>query len=94
MNALENELGVLLFDRSSRRPVLNAHGLQLLEAAQKLVQIADEAVDALSGRRAMGTLIAYPLFSMMIQKRARLFLRCWAASPVTAYDHQPVPRHD
>jgi DNA-binding transcriptional LysR family regulator len=56
MNALETELGVLLFDRSSRRPVLNAHGLQMLEAAQRLVQIADEAVDAISGRRAMGTL--------------------------------------
>jgi DNA-binding transcriptional LysR family regulator len=39
MNALETELGILLFDRSGRRSVLNAHGLQMLEAAQRLVQI-------------------------------------------------------
>jgi DNA-binding transcriptional LysR family regulator len=56
MNALEVELGVSLFDRASRRSVLNTHGLQMVDAAQKLLQTAEEAIDAISGRRPVGTL--------------------------------------
>jgi DNA-binding transcriptional LysR family regulator len=56
MMALESELGVNLFDRTSRRSTLNAQGWQMVEAARKLLQIAEETIDAISGRRAIGTL--------------------------------------
>jgi DNA-binding transcriptional LysR family regulator len=57
MNALETEVGVPLFDRASRRSTtLNTHGMQMVEAAQKLLQTAEEAIDAISGRRPVGTL--------------------------------------
>ena len=57
MNALETEVGVPLFDRASRRSTtLNTHGLQMVEAAQKLLQTAEEAIDAISGRRPVGAL--------------------------------------
>jgi DNA-binding transcriptional LysR family regulator len=55
INALETEVGAKLFDRSSRPPVLNTQGLQMLDAAHKLIRTAEEAIDAISGRRVIGT---------------------------------------
>lgn len=55
MQALESEVRAELFDRSTRPITLNAHGLQMLEAARSLVRSADDIVDAISGRTISGT---------------------------------------
>jgi DNA-binding transcriptional LysR family regulator len=39
--ALERHFGALLFDRSSRRPVLTAFGRDMLPSARRLVELAD-----------------------------------------------------
>ena len=56
IQALEQEVGAQLFDRSSRPPRLTAAGLQMVEAARELVRAAENAIDAVSGRRVVGTL--------------------------------------
>jgi DNA-binding transcriptional LysR family regulator len=56
VQALEAEVKAPMFDRSTRPPTLTTQGHQLLEAARDLVRTAEEAVDAISGRRVIGTL--------------------------------------
>ncbi len=56
IQALEQEVGASLFDRSSRPPRLTAAGQQMVEAARELVRGAENAIDAISGRRVVGTL--------------------------------------
>ncbi|MGD1880319.1 MAG: LysR family transcriptional regulator [Kiloniellaceae bacterium] len=56
MQALERELGVALFDRSSRPPSLNAKGLQFLETAHSILQIVDDSTTSISGGSVTGTL--------------------------------------
>lgn len=56
MQALERELNVALFDRSSRPPSLNAKGLQFLETAQSILQIVEDSAASISGRGVTGTL--------------------------------------
>nr|WP_178119246.1 LysR substrate-binding domain-containing protein [Agrobacterium rubi] len=55
IQSLETEVRAELFDRSTRPSTLNAHGLQMLEAARSLVRSADDIVDAISGRTISGT---------------------------------------
>lgn len=55
IQTLETEVRAELFDRSTRPIRLNAHGLQMLEAARSLVRSADDIVDAISGRTISGT---------------------------------------
>jgi DNA-binding transcriptional LysR family regulator len=56
MQALERELDVALFDRSSRPPSLNAKGLEFLQTAHSILQIVDDSAAAISGRSVSGTL--------------------------------------
>ena len=56
MHALETEIGVPLFDRSSRPPRLNTAGMQMLDAARSLIQTAEDAVGTITGRKVVGTL--------------------------------------
>jgi DNA-binding transcriptional LysR family regulator len=56
IQALEQEVGAQFFDRSSRPPRLTAAGQQMVEAARDLVRTAENAIDAVSGRRVVGTL--------------------------------------
>lgn len=56
MQALERELDVVLFDRSSRPPSLNAKGLQFLETAHSILQIVEDSAATISGRSVTGTL--------------------------------------
>lgn len=55
IQALEQEVGAQFFDRSSRPPRLTAAGQQMVEAARELVRTAENAIDAVSGRRVVGT---------------------------------------
>lgn len=55
VQALENEVGVLLFNRENRPPTLTAEGQQMVAAAAELVRAAENAVDAVSGRKIIGT---------------------------------------
>ena len=56
IQALEQEVGAELFDRSARPPRLTAAGHQLVETAREILQLTDTAMDAISGRRLLGTL--------------------------------------
>ena len=56
VQALEQEIGAALFDRTSRPPRLTAAGQQMVETAREVLQLTETAVDAISGRRLVGTL--------------------------------------
>jgi len=56
MQALERELDVALFDRSSRPPSLNAKGREFLETAHSILQIVEDSAASISGRSVSGTL--------------------------------------
>jgi DNA-binding transcriptional LysR family regulator len=49
IKALEDELGVRLFDRPGRRIVLTHAGSQLLDYADKILQLANEATTRICG---------------------------------------------
>lgn len=55
IQALESEIGVSLFNRQSRPPTLTSAGQQMVRAAAELVRAAENAIDAVSGRRIIGT---------------------------------------
>lgn len=57
IQALESEVGVSLFNRESRPPTLTAAGIQMVSAAAELVRAAENAIDAISGRRIVGTFV-------------------------------------
>lgn len=56
IQALEGELGVLLFDRRKRPPQLNSKGEEVVRAARSVVQIMAETRMAISGGRMSGVL--------------------------------------
>mgnify|MGYP002717585106 CR=1 FL=1 len=55
IQALESEVGVSLFNRQCRPPALTSAGQQMVRAAADLVRAAENAIDAVSGRRIIGT---------------------------------------
>ena len=57
IQALEQELNVLLFERSSRPPKLTPHGLQTIEMAREILRLADDTKSSLRGDRISGTLM-------------------------------------
>ena len=56
IHALEQEVGVPLFNREKRPPTLNLQGLQLLETAKQILGLVDEVKGAIEGKRTTGTL--------------------------------------
>ena len=56
MQALEQEMGVSLFNRDTRPPTLNVHGLQLLETARSVLRVVEETRSAVRGERKSGSL--------------------------------------
>jgi DNA-binding transcriptional LysR family regulator len=57
VRALEQELDTTLFNRSSRPPKLTPQGLQVLELAQNILRMEDDAKASLRGDRIAGTLM-------------------------------------
>ncbi len=56
IHALEDEVGMPLFNRERRPPTLNIQGLQLLETAKQVLGLIDDANSVIQGRRTTGTL--------------------------------------
>lgn len=56
IQSLEGELGVEIFDRTRRPPILNAKGEEIVRAARQIVQIMAEARQAISGGSTAGVL--------------------------------------
>jgi DNA-binding transcriptional LysR family regulator len=54
MTSLEDEVGISLFDRTTRPPSLTYQGQQLLEAAVSITQTADNVLAAIKGRNMSG----------------------------------------
>lgn len=57
IQALEQELNVLLFERSSRPPKLTPQGIQVLEMAQEILRLSEDTKSSLRGDRIAGTLM-------------------------------------
>ncbi|MGZ9810226.1 LysR substrate-binding domain-containing protein [Pseudoroseicyclus sp. H15] len=57
IHALEQELGVKLFDRASRPPKLTAQGTQVLELARQILLLEEDAKTSLRGDQMAGTLM-------------------------------------
>lgn len=57
IQALEQELGVTLFERSSRPPKMTPQGLQVLEMAKDVLRVTDDTKASLRGDRIAGTLM-------------------------------------
>lgn len=55
IQSLEIEVGTQLFNRENRPPTLTSAGQQMVAAAEELVRAAENAIDAISGRRVIGT---------------------------------------
>ncbi|WP_246098753.1 LysR family transcriptional regulator [Paracoccus laeviglucosivorans] len=56
VRALEAEVGVVLFDRTSRPPSLTVAGRQMVEVAENILRTADVGIDLVKGRKVAGTL--------------------------------------
>lgn len=57
INALEQELRVTLFDRSSRPPKPTSHGMQVIEVAREILRLEEDTKSSLRGDRIAGTLM-------------------------------------
>ena len=55
--SLEQELNTELFDRTTRPPTLTAQGVQVVEIANKILQLEEELKTALRGELVAGTLM-------------------------------------
>jgi len=77
MQALEIEIGVPLFDRTSRPPRPNTAGMQMLDAARELIRTADDAIGTITGRKVVGTLAigSVRTSAMSLLPRAIVLLR-------------------
>src|ERR1700683_3290706 len=79
IQALENDLGVRLFDRLGRRVVLTDAGTRLVAYAERLLNLADEARLAVSRREEqVGTLTISATETLCTYRFSRVFHRvCW-----------------
>ena len=66
MKALEEELGVPLFDRRIRPPVLTDRGLQLVDHARRLTAILDNITSLSSSETLVGSLVVGVVQSALI----------------------------
>ncbi len=78
---LEERLGVALFVREGRGMRLSAHGAVLLDYADRLLALADEARDALRDARPRGTLRVGAMESTAAVRLPAVFVRLHARHP-------------
>jgi DNA-binding transcriptional LysR family regulator len=81
IQALEQEADAKFFDRSSRPPRLTSAGQQMVEAARDLVRAAENALDAVSGRRVVGTLAIGSVRTSAISLLPRAIVKLRAVHP-------------
>lgn len=81
IQALENEVGVRLFNRENRPPSLTTEGHQMVAAAAELVRATENALDAISGRRIIGTLAIGSVRTSAIGLLPQAISRLVAAHP-------------
>lgn len=81
IQALEAEVGAPLFDRSSRPPRLTAAGSQMVELAGEMVRAAENTLDAIAGRRLIGTLSIGTVRTSALSLLPRAMARMSAAHP-------------
>lgn len=81
MQALETEVGVTLFDRTTRPPSLNTAGMHMVEVAQRLVQSAEDAIATLSGRKVVGTLAIGSVRTSALSLLPQAIVRLRASNP-------------
>ncbi|KRW95637.1 LysR family transcriptional regulator [Paracoccus sp. MKU1] len=81
IQALEQEVGASLFDRTSRPPRLTAAGQQMVELADQMVRAAENAIDAISGRKLIGTLSIGSVRTSALSLLPRAMVRMSAAHP-------------
>jgi DNA-binding transcriptional LysR family regulator len=83
---LEDRLGVTLFVREGRGMRLSAHGAVLLEYAERLLALADEARDALRDSHPRGTLRLGAMESTAAVRLPAVFARLHARHPELAVE--------
>lgn len=81
IQALEQEVGAPLFDRTSRPPRLTAAGQQMVELADQMVRAAENAIDAISGRKLIGTLSIGSVRTSALSLLPRAMVRMSDAHP-------------
>ena len=85
VQALEKELGVPLFDRAGRRVVLTEAGQRMLEYANRILRLTDEARDAVRYQdEPIGTLVLSATETM------RAFTGCPMSKPGSATESTPT----
>lgn len=86
IQALEGELGTILFDRGKRPPQLNAKGEELVRAARSVVQTMAEARMAISGGRTAGVLKFGAIRTVSMRLVPLAFADMWALYPDLSFD--------
>jgi DNA-binding transcriptional LysR family regulator len=92
VKALESELGVPLFDRLGRRVVLTDAGRILLQYAERLLDLSEEAREAVTGDGApAGTLVVGASPSLSAYRLPRLLRRFGHRFPRVKLSFRPTP---
>ncbi|WP_244437482.1 LysR family transcriptional regulator [Roseivivax isoporae] len=86
IQALEGELGVVLFDRRTRPPRLNAKGEEVVRAARGVVRILTETRAAISGGRTAGVLKIGAIRTVSMQLVPLAFAAIRPAYPDLTFD--------
>lgn len=86
IQALEGEIGAILFDRTKRPPQINAKGEELVRAARSVVQTMTEARIAISGGRTAGVLKIGAVRTVSMRLVPQAFVDMWALYPDLSFD--------
>lgn len=81
VQALEQELGVRIFERASRPPTPTAEGMQVLEMAQNMLRLAEDTRASLRGDRISGTLMLGSVRSSALNLLPKAIVRMRDAYP-------------
>lgn len=82
VQALEQEFGAMLFERSSRPPALTSQGAQVVEMAYDVLRRVDEAQTTLSGNEVSGTLMLGSVRSSALRVLPRAIMQIRARYPL------------